>query len=68
MIDKERNTQIVLSKEDNRKLRMMAASEGTSAKQFVSRLIQDRWLYSPLSMVEAHDGKEEIQAATAAHA
>lgn len=67
MIDKERNTQIALSKEDNRRLRMMAANKGVGAKALLSELIEQAWVDSPLSAIDGQH-EENVQAAIAANA
>ena len=46
------NTQVTLSGEDNRRLRMMAAQAGVSAKFFLSELIWEKWKASPLAELD----------------
>lgn len=61
------NTQVVLSKEDNRRLRMMAAQEGVSTKLFLSELIRAEWNLSSLSLLDKENAsEEEVQATSSA--
>lgn len=62
------NTQVVLSSEDNRKLRMMAAQEGVSAKLFLSELIRAEWNLSPLAALDKENGDGEVHATASADA
>lgn len=62
------NTQVTISGEDNRRLRMMAAQEGVSAKLFLSELIRAEWNLSNLSALDNGGANEEgLQATASSH-